>query len=66
MWERGQIGKEVRHGVKLSDIHVIGNTEGDEKHHVAEAVSEETMERIPDRTTEASVRIQEAWVICIK
>ena len=51
--------------MKLSDIHVIGNTEGDEKHHVAEAVSEETMERIPDRT-EASVRIQEAWIICIK
>lgn len=41
-----------------------GITEGDGTHQVAEAVSEETVERIPDRATEASLWTQEAWVIC--
>lgn len=66
MWERARIGKEGRHGPKLSDTPGIGITEGDETHHVAEAVSEGTMERIPDRTTEASLWTQEAWVICVQ
>lgn len=35
------------YGMKWSDTHLIGISEGDEKQHVAVAVSEEIMERIP-------------------